>query len=56
MSKAESKKMLQIYSAAIAIFSTTVGVISMEVMMAYATNNQNESDFSHRIELVIMQG
>ena len=46
MSKAESKKMLQIYSAAIAIFSTTVGVISMGVMMAYATNDQNESDFS----------
>ena len=46
MSKAESKKMLQIYSAAIAIFSTTVCVISMGVMMAYATNDQNESDFS----------
>jgi hypothetical protein len=46
MPKAENKKMLQIYSAAIAIFITTVGVISMRVMVAYATNDQNESDFS----------
>jgi hypothetical protein len=46
MPKAENKKMLQIYSAAIAIFSTGVGVISMGVMVAYATNDQNESDFS----------
>ena len=38
--------MLQIYSAAIAIFSTTVAVISMGGMVAYATNDQNESDFS----------
>jgi len=46
MPKAENKKMLQIYSAAIAIFITTVGVILMRVMVAYATNDQNESDFS----------
>ena len=46
MPKAENKKMLQIYSAAIAIFITTVGVISMGVMVAYATNDQNQSDFS----------
>jgi hypothetical protein len=44
MPKAENKKMLQIYLAAIAIFSTTVGVISIVVMVAYATNDQNNND------------
>ena len=44
MPKAENKKMLQIYSAAIAIFSTTVSVISMGAMVAYATNDQNNND------------
>ncbi|HJT47976.1 MAG TPA: hypothetical protein VJ729_07310 [Nitrososphaeraceae archaeon] len=46
MPKAENRKMLPIYSAAIAIFSTTVGIISMGVMVTYATNDQNEIDFS----------
>lgn len=44
MPKAENKEMLQTYLAAIAIFSITVGVIPMGVMVAYATNDQNNND------------
>ena len=44
MPKAENKEMLQTYLAAIAIFSTTVGVIPIGVMVAYATNDQNNND------------
>jgi hypothetical protein len=46
MPKAENKKMLQIYLAAIAIFSTLVGVVPIGVMVAYATNDQNITDYS----------
>jgi hypothetical protein len=42
MSKAENKKMLQIYLAAIAIFST-LGIISIGAMVVYATNHQNNN-------------
>jgi hypothetical protein len=47
MPKAGNKKMLQIYLAAIAIFSTTVGVISIGAMVVYATNDQNNNDNNH---------
>ena len=44
MSKAENKKMLQVYLAAMAIFSTLIGIISIGEMVVYATNDQNNND------------
>jgi hypothetical protein len=44
MSKAENKKTLQIYLAAIAIFSTLVGIISIGAMVVYATSDQDNND------------
>jgi hypothetical protein len=44
MLKAENKKILQIYLAAIAIFSVLVGVVPTGLMVAYASNDRNNND------------
>ena len=44
MLKAENKKILQTYLAAIAIFSVLVGVVPTGLMVAYASNDRNNND------------
>jgi hypothetical protein len=44
MLKADNKKMLQTYLAAVAIFSVIVGVVPTGVMVAYASNDRNNND------------
>jgi hypothetical protein len=46
MLKAESKKMLQTFLTAISIFSMLAGVVLTTVMVAYASNGQNNNDDS----------
>ena len=44
MLKAESKKMLQTFLTAISIFSMLAGVVLTTVIVAYASNGQNNND------------
>src|ERR1044072_9020776 len=46
MLKAESKKTLQTFLTAISIFSMLAGVVLTTVMVAYASNGQNNNDDS----------
>jgi hypothetical protein len=48
MLKAENKKILQIYLAAIAIFSVFVGVVPTGLMVAYASNDRNNDSPQNR--------